>query len=176
MSNPTQEPQRSGAHTPDNEATAVQPRIGGRDNGAKNPVPAPVTTPNKSRVKPARTRRARLRVSRIDPWSAMKTSFLFAIAGGIIFWVATYLVWAAIGSSGLFDSINQTVNGIVNAPGSQDKFQIQQYISTNKVLGFAAILAFVDVVLLTILGTLASFLYNLSATMLGGLEITLAED
>ena len=34
----------------------------------------------------------------------------------------------------------------------------------------------VDVVIFTALATLGSFLYNLAATMLGGLEITLAED
>ena len=35
---------------------------------------------------------------------------------------------------------------------------------------------FLDVVIFTALATLGSFLYNLDATMLGGLEITLAED
>ena len=37
------------------------------------------------RVRPStRTRRARLRISRVDPWSVMKTSFLFSIALGIM--------------------------------------------------------------------------------------------
>jgi len=33
-----------------------------------------------------------------------------------------------------------------------------------------------NVVLLTAIATLAAFLYNLSAALLGGLEVTLAED
>ena len=46
------------------------------------------------RVRPStRTRRARLRISRVDPWSVMKTSFLFSIALGIMSWVAVYVVW-----------------------------------------------------------------------------------
>jgi hypothetical protein len=34
----------------------------------------------------------------------------------------------------------------------------------------------VDVLIFTALATLGSFLYNLAATVLGGLEVTLAED
>ncbi len=123
-----------------------------------------------------RTRKARLRLSRVDPWSVMKTSFLFSVAGGIMFWVATYVVWAVIGSSGLFQAINDAVSQIVSSPTDQNPFQIEDYINTNKVLGTAALIAVVDIVIFTALGTLGSFLYNLSATMLGGLEITLAED
>lgn len=125
---------------------------------------------------PRRTRKARLRLSRVDPWSVMKTSFLFSVAGGIMFWVATYVVWAVIGSSGLFQAINDAVSQIVSSPTDQNPFQIEDYINTNKVLGTAALIAVVDIVIFTALGTLGSFLYNLSATMLGGLEITLAED
>ncbi|WP_198018364.1 DUF3566 domain-containing protein, partial [Sedimentibacter sp. B4] len=50
------------------------------------------------------------------------------------------------------------------------------YISTNKVLGVTALLAVINVVISTALGTLTAFLYNLSANILGGLELTLAED
>lgn len=106
----------------------------------------------------------------------MKTAFLFSIAGGIMFWVATYMTWGIIQSSGLFDSLNETVSGIVNSPTDPNKFQIEQYISTNKVLGIAAVIATIDIVIFTALATLGAFLYNLSATMLGGLEVTLAED
>ncbi|MGL5405947.1 MAG: DUF3566 domain-containing protein [Propionibacteriaceae bacterium] len=137
--------------------------------------PARAAAPT-SRARPVRVRKARLRLSRIDPWSMMKTAFLFSIAGGIIFWVTTYMVWAALDASGLFDSISSFVSKIIDNPNNPKKFQLEQYISGNKVLGLAAIIAVVDVVILTALATLGSFLYNLSATMLGGLEVTLAED
>ena len=48
-----------------------------------------------------RTRRARLRISRLDPWSVMKTAFLSSIAFGIMTWIAVYVVWTVIGASGL---------------------------------------------------------------------------
>ncbi len=123
-----------------------------------------------------RTRKARLRLSRVDPWSVMKTSFLFSIAFGIMFWIATSVLWYVITSSGLFEAINAAIVNIISNPGNTETWRIEDYINGNKVLGIAALLAVINVVISTALGTLAAFLYNLSANILGGLELTLAED
>jgi hypothetical protein len=123
-----------------------------------------------------RTRKARLRLSRLDPWSVMKTSFLFSIAAGIMLLAAVYSVWTVLSTSQLFDSINEIVRSVVSTPGDTTPFRIEEYINTQKVMGVTALIACVDVVIFTALATLGSFLYNLAATMLGGLEITLAED
>jgi len=123
-----------------------------------------------------RTRKARLRLSRVDPWSVMKTSFLFSIAFGIMFWIATSVLWYVITSSGLFEAINSAIVNIISNPGNTETWRIEDYVNGNKVLGIAALLAVINVVISTALGTLAAFLYNLSANILGGLELTLAED
>jgi flagellar biosynthesis protein FlhB len=123
-----------------------------------------------------RTRKARLRLSRLDPWSVMKTSFLFSIAAGIMLVASIYSIWAVLSTSQLFDSLNEIVRSVVSTPGDTTPFRIQEYINTQKVMGVTALIACVDVVIFTALATLGSFLYNLAATMLGGLEITLAED
>lgn len=122
------------------------------------------------------TRKARLRLSRLDPWSVMKTAFLFSIAAGIVFVVAVFAVWTVIGSSGLFGSVDSIVGSVLQSPGDTTPFRIEDYVNTQKVMGVTAFLACIDVVIITALATLASFLYNLAATMLGGLEVTLAED
>jgi Transmembrane domain of unknown function (DUF3566) len=123
-----------------------------------------------------RTRKARLRLSRLDPWSVMKTSFLFSIAAGIMLVAAVYSLWTVLSTSGLFESVNEIVRSVVSTPGDTTPFRLQEYINTQKVMGVTALIACVDVVIFTALATLGSFLYNLAATMLGGLEITLAED
>jgi hypothetical protein len=123
-----------------------------------------------------RTRKARLRLSKLDPWSVMKTSFLFSIAAGIMLLAAVYSIWTVLSTSQLFDSVNEIVRSVVSTPGDTTPFRIQEYINTQKVMGVTALIACVDVVIFTALATLGSFLYNLAATMLGGLEITLAED
>lgn len=143
------------------------------------PVPAavPAATPAATKAKSLRrTRKARLRLSRVDPWSVMKTSFLFSIAFGIMFWVATSVLWYVLTSSGLFDAINSAIVNIISNPGNTETWRIEDYVNGNKVLGIAALLAVINVVITTALGTLAAFLYNLSANILGGLELTLAED
>jgi hypothetical protein len=53
---------------------------------------------------------------------------------------------------------------------------VENYVGTSRVMGFTMIVAVVDVVLITAIATLAAFLYNLAATLLGGIEVTLAED
>ena len=123
-----------------------------------------------------RTRKARLRLSRLDPWSVMKTAFLFSIAAGIMLVAASYSIWTVLSTSQLFESVNDIVRSVVSTPGDTTPFMIQEYINTQKVMGVTALIACVDVVIFTALATLGSFLYNLAATMLGGLEITLAED
>jgi hypothetical protein len=123
-----------------------------------------------------RTRKARLRLSKLDPWSVMKTSFLFSIAAGIMLLAAVYSVWTVLSTSQLFESVNDIVRSVVSTPGDTTPFRIQEYINTQKVMGVTALIACVDVVIFTALATLGSFLYNLAATMLGGLEVTLAED
>ena len=124
---------------------------------------------------PRRTRRAQLRLVQIDAWSVMKTSFLLSIALGIVLVVAVAIIWSVLGAAGVWDSINSIVQQAVgNDTGQQ--FDIRDYAGTSRVLGFTMIVAVIDVILITAIATLGAFLYNLSAALLGGIEVTLAED
>ncbi|HOA90063.1 DUF3566 domain-containing protein [Propioniciclava tarda] len=145
-------------------------------------APAPVDAPAPEKAARAkapaerRTRRARLRISRIDPWSVMKTSFLFSIAFGIMSWIAVYVVWSVIGASGLIDTLNGFLTTLLASPNDQSQVRLEDFVNTNKVMAVTALIAVINVVILTALATIFAFLYNLSANILGGLELTLAED
>jgi len=147
-------------------------------SGAARTAPASsaATTETAVRTTSRRTRRARLRLARVDPWSVMKTFFLFSIAGGIMFFTAVVVVYTVIDGSGLFDRVDQLVKDIFGQPSDDTPFQVREILGWERVMGVTALLACVNVVILTALATLGSFLYNLAATMLGGLEVTLAED
>ena len=124
---------------------------------------------------PRRTRRAQLRLVQVDAWSVMKTSFLLSIALGIVLVVAVAIIWAVLGAAGVWDSINSIVQQAVGSD-TGTPFDIQDYAGTSRVLGFTMIVAVIDVILITAIATLGAFLYNLAAALLGGIEVTLAED
>ncbi len=124
---------------------------------------------------PRRTRRAQLRLVQVDAWSVMKTSFLLSIALGIVLVVAVAIIWAVLGAAGVWTSINSIVQQAVGGE-SGSQFDITQYVGTSRILGFTIIVAVADVILITAIATLGAFLYNLSAALLGGIEVTLAED
>jgi hypothetical protein len=125
--------------------------------------------------RPRGTRRARLRLVHLDPWSVMKTSFLLSIALGIVIVVAVAVVWSVLGAAGVWDSINRTVADVVGGDTAQN-FDVQNYVGMSRVLGFTMMVAVLDVILITAISTLGAFLYNLAAALLGGVEVTLAED
>ncbi|MER5346103.1 DUF3566 domain-containing protein [Streptomyces mirabilis] len=122
-----------------------------------------------------RTRKARLRVAKTDPWSVMKVSFLLSIALGICTIVAAAVLWMVLDAMGVFSTVGGTIS---EATGSNESngFDLQSFLSLPHVLMFTSIIAVIDVVLATALATLGSFIYNLSAGFVGGIELTLAED
>lgn len=146
-------------------------RAGDEHQANKDAAPAPATAAGSSRA----PRRARLRLTRIDPWSVMKTAFLLSIAFGIVTVVSVLMVWTVLDRAGVWESINATVTDIVGED-SASEFDVENYIGTSRVLGFTMLVAAIDVIILTAVATLTAFLYNMSAALLGGVEVTLAED
>jgi hypothetical protein len=125
--------------------------------------------------KPRTVRRAKLRVIRLDPWSVTKTAFLLSIAFGIMCVVAVFLVFSIMSASGLWDSVNTTIQGVVNQR-PDEAFDINDYVGMSRVMGITMLISAIDVVIITALATLGAFIYNMAASLLGGIEVTLAED
>jgi hypothetical protein len=122
-----------------------------------------------------RPRRARLRLTRIDPWSVMKTSFLLSVAFGIVTVVAVIIVWSVLGAAGVWDSVDNMVRDVIGGEETTN-FEVENYLGMSRVLGFTMLVSVIDVVLITAIATLGAFLYNMAAALLGGIEVTLAED
>ena len=149
---------------------------------SSKPVSVALVTPKAEpkkqppRPKTRHSRRARLRISRVDPWSVMKTALLFSVAGWIIFIVATWVVFTVLDQTGLYGAINDTVAQIFASPDAASTFNIQDYVNTTRATAIAALVGAVNVVIMTALATIFAFLYNLSAVVMGGIEVTMAED
>ena len=125
---------------------------------------------------PPKPRKARLVLGRVDPWSVMKLSFLLSIGLAVIAFVAVLVLWSVLDSMGVFDSVGNTVESVTRSSDNAQGIDILSYVGLSRVLGITALLAGVNVVLMTALGTLGAFLYNLAASLVGGLHVTLTED
>ncbi|MBA3720597.1 MAG: DUF3566 domain-containing protein, partial [Nocardioidaceae bacterium] len=120
-------------------------------------------------------RKARLRIVRLDPWSVMKMAFALSVALAIVTVIAVAIVWAVLDAAGVWEAINSSVDALRNARTGSD-FDVIQYAGFGRVMGLAMVVSAANIVLLTALATLGAFLYNLAAALLGGFEVTLAED
>lgn len=138
-------------------------------------APSSGAAPSRATTNKRPTRRARLRLTRLDPWSVAKTAFLLSIALGVVTVVAVSLVWGVLDAAGVWDSVNAMVYQVIGSDSGTD-FDVENYLGTSRVVGFALIVAGIDVLLLTAIATLGAFLYNIGAALLGGIEVTLAED
>lgn len=154
--------QAAGPYHPPQAYPAQQPA-----SAVRRPRTGARTTP--------RTRKARLRVAKADPWSVMKVSFLLSIALGVCTIVASAVLWMVMDAMGVFSTVGGTIS---EATGSNESngFDLQSFLSLPHVLMFTSIIAVIDVVLATALATLGAFIYNISAGFVGGVELTLAED
>ncbi|MFF6842719.1 DUF3566 domain-containing protein [Streptomyces tanashiensis] len=154
-------------HPPQAYGAPAGGTAGGQTGAVRRPRTGARTTP--------RTRKARLRVAKADPWSVMKVSFLLSIALGICTIVAAAVLWMVMDAMGVFSTVGGTIS---EATGSNESngFDLQSFLSLPRVLMFTSVIAVIDVVLMTALATLGAFIYNLSAGFVGGVELTLAED
>jgi len=123
-----------------------------------------------------RPRRARLVLARVDPWSVMKLGFLLSLALAIIAVVAVLVLWTVLDTMGVFDSVGRSVESITRSSDNAEGFDIMGYIGLSRVLTVTVALAAVNVVLMTALCTLAAFMYNMAASLVGGLHVTFTED
>ena len=139
-----------------------------------NPAARPATGPPRTGGGPARARRVKLTVSRVDPWSAMKMSFLISVALGIAGVVMVAVLWMILSGMGVFSEVNRMVGTIFS--DAENPFDIMDFLGFGRVLSLSIVIGVIDVILLTALSTLGAFLYNICSALVGGLQLTLTDD
>jgi hypothetical protein len=123
---------------------------------------------------PGGTRRVRLTVSRIDPWSVLKLSFLLSVALGIGLVTATIVLWIMINIMGVFDGLNDILQNTDSEGGTS--FDVYNYVGLGRVISLSTFISVLNVIIIMALSTLGAFLYNTAASLVGGLHITLSDD
>lgn len=119
--------------------------------------------------RPGARRRARLGVTRVDPWSVFLLSFLVSLFLGVILVVAVVVLYLLLSSLGVLEAVDTFARDLQLIDADTSLLRLPT------VLGIAAVLAAVDAVLLTALATLGAFLYNLCASLTGGVDVVLVE-
>ncbi|MGO1184447.1 MAG: DUF3566 domain-containing protein [Micrococcaceae bacterium] len=169
----TQQGQKRPAGAQGNRPQGGQNRPNGQKPGSK-----PGQKPGqKGLVRPApkaKVRKARLLVARVDPWSVLKMSFLLSVALGIVTVVAGVVLWMVLDLTGIFDDVNALLGQILGTEGGGQT--IQELVTLGQVASMSTIIAVINVVVLTLLSMLAAVLYNISASLVGGVGVTLTDD
>ena len=87
--------------------------------------------------------------------------------------VAVGVLYTVLDGMGVWDKLNGTYSSLVSGEGANAP--ADPLISAGRVFGIAAILGAINIVLLSALATVSAFIYNVSADLAGGLEVTLSE-
>jgi hypothetical protein len=120
---------------------------------------------NKS-TKRTSTKQVRLKLVYIDFWSAVKLSFLLAVALAIVTIIVFLLVYTVLDQTKIFDQVNSLFTEVAGA--GQDLTAI---FNLGRVMGFAVVVAILNLIVVTALGALCAALYNLSVKITGGLLV-----
>ncbi|MEV4526194.1 DUF3566 domain-containing protein [Streptosporangium sp. NPDC049304] len=125
---------------------------------------------------PRSPRKAHLVLRRIEPWSAMKFSFVVSLVCFVVLFIAVAALYMVLSSLGVFENIIQTVTQLTTADGnSTNGVDIASWFEPVRILGYTALIGAVNVVLITALATLGAVIYNIASDLVGGVEVTFSE-
>ncbi|WP_071606446.1 DUF3566 domain-containing protein [Luteipulveratus halotolerans] len=158
-------------------AKPAKPGKGPRPQG-KGPAagrPAAQRPPAPRRPGRATPRRVRLTMSRVDPWSVMKIAFLLSVAAAIAGVVMVAVLWTVLSGMGVFSDVQDMLRTLSSDSGGSS-FNLMDYIGFGRMVSLAVVIGVIDIVLLTAIATLSAFLYNICASLVGGVQLTLSDE
>ena len=107
-------------------------------------------------------------VSHVNLLSVLKLSIAFYLSTVLVAIVALVSLWAIAQSAGIIDNLEEFIADLL----AYDEFQFLSF----EMMRAVTIIGLVWVTLATALTMVAATFYNLFADLIGGVEVTLAED
>lgn len=117
---------------------------------------------------------AALRVTYIDPWSVTRLAFVVSVALMIVSVVAMTVFWVVLQITGVWGALNDSVTNVLADDSAG--FDITEFLGFGRLVGLTLILSALNVVFMTALATIAAHLYNMAATILGGVEVSFSDE
>ena len=121
-------------------------------------------------------RRVKLTLSRLDPFSVMKISFLLSVAFGIALVIVVIALWLMLNSMGVFSTVQDSLASLQQASNAESRFSVIEFLSFGRVVSLAIVFGVVDVILVTAIATVTAYIYNMCAALVGGARVTLTDD
>ena len=115
--------------------------------------------------------RASMQIRRIDPWSTLKVSLMLSVALFFVWMIAVAFLYLVLGGMGVWAKLNSNVGDLLNNTSGSGG----ELVSSGTIFGGAVLIGLVNIVLLTAMATIGSFIYNLATDLIGGIEVTLAD-
>lgn len=116
----------------------------------------------------AQGRRVRRVIRRVDPWTILRFSVLFYVSMLVVVLVAGTLLWVAASSVGVVDNVEKFI---------KELFALESFrISGVKLFTSSVVGGLVLVLLGTGMNVLMAVVYNLTADIVGGVEVTMLEE
>lgn len=117
-------------------------------------------------------RQLMLAVARVDPWTVMKVSFMLSVAFAIAGVVATLVVWLMLDGMHVFSDVERFLTEI-----KADSFvKLLDYARLPQVMSMSVLVGVANIVILTALSTLGALIYNVVASLVGGIRVTLMDE
>jgi Transmembrane domain of unknown function (DUF3566) len=113
-------------------------------------------------------------VARVEPWSVMKFTFFVSIVAWVILFVAVTMIYFVLSSLNVFPSIEQTVGSLTYIKGHATS-NVAGWFSAKTIIGYTMLAGGFNVIFITALATVGAVIYNLVASLAGGVEVTLQE-
>jgi len=110
----------------------------------------------------------------VEPYSVTRLAFVISVALMIVSVVAVAIFWIVLAITGVWGQINGSVTSLLS--DDSGSFDIKDYVGFGRVVGGTLVLSGMNVILMTALATVGAHLYNLAASLLGGVEVTLGEE
>lgn len=138
-------------------------------------APAPTTAGSAPRRRARPTKRpprlASLQLKRIDPWTVLKISLVVSIVMFFVWMIAVGILYLVLNGMGVWTQVNETYQTLSTSGASEGA----ALITPARVFIVAGVVGAINIVLFTLLATVAAFIYNAAAGMAGGVELTLSE-
>ena len=119
-------------------------------------------------AKELQARKVRRTIRHIDPWSLLKVSLIFHLAGTLVLLIAAALLWIVLDAAGIVG----TVEGFLTDVFALDSFEFH----SGRLLRFGVFTAFGVTAVGTVVTSLLGLVFNLVSDIVGGVTVSVVEE